>query len=411
MLVGRVLGVDALAAVGSTGSVNFLILGFCLGICSGCAIPIAQRFGAKDYRELRRLVANCVWVCSGIAIVLMTLVSILCRQILIMMRTPENILDQAHSYILIIFLGIPATMLYNMVSAIIRALGDSKTPLYFLIISSFMNIALDLIFLVPLGMGVQGAALATVISQGTAGLLCLLYMRKNYEVLRLEKEDWKLDTRLMRILCGMGVPMGLQYSITAIGSVILQTSVNSLGSDAVAAITAANKVSMFFCCILDALGVTMANYGGQNVGARRLDRVREGLKAAGVIGITYAIASFVVLFFAARPLCGLFLGNARGDLLDQARDFLLITAAFYIALAFVDEVRYLIQGLGYSRLAMSAGLCEMVGRVLAGVILVPIWGFAGAGLASPLAWIIADAFLFPAYFSVMKKLEKQFAEG
>ena len=273
IIVGKYLGVKALAAVGSTGSLNFMIIGFCIGVCSGFAIPAAQRFGAGDYCGLRKYTANAAWLSLIFSIVMAVIVCVFCRPILELMKTPEDIIDQAFSYIFVIFAGIPATYLYNMTAGIIRSLGDSKTPVYFLLLSSALNIVLDLFTIVVLKMGAEGAAYATVISQAVSGLLCLLYMKKHFAILKMEKDETKIDRHIIIRLCSMGIPMGLQYSITAIGSVILQASVNTLGSMAVAAVAAGSKVTLFFCCPFDALGGTMATYAGQNVGAGKLDRM------------------------------------------------------------------------------------------------------------------------------------------
>lgn len=406
IIVGKTLGVNALAGVGATGSVNFLVIGFCMGVCNGFAIPVAQKFGAKDYVTMRRFIANTVWLSIGFAAVMTVLVSVFCRQILTLMRTPEDIFEYAYIYILIIFIGIPATYLYNILSGIIRAIGDSKTPLAFLVISSVLNIGLDLVLIVIFQMGVAGAAVATVLSQLISGILCLIYLIYKFEILRVQKDEWKMDLHLMGILCSMGVPMGLQYSITAIGSVILQTAVNTLGSVAVAATTAGSKVSLFFCCPYDALGSTMATYGGQNVGAKRLDRIGKGLLSCSILGIVYSIAAFVIMYFFGDKFALMFLDAGETEILQNARMMLVINSAFYIPLTFVNVIRFLIQGMGYSTFAILAGVFEMVARTLAGVFLVPKFGYIGACFASPLAWIFADLFLFPAYFYVMKRLHK-----
>ena len=406
IIVGKTLGVDALAGVGATGSVNFLVIGFCMGVCSGFAIPVAQKFGAKDYVTMRRFIANSVWLSIGFAAVMTVLVSIFCRQILTLMRTPEDILEYAYSYIVIVFIGIPATYLYNLLSGFIRSIGDSKTPLVFLVISSVLNIGLDLLLIMVFRMGVAGAAVATVLSQLISGILCLIYMYYKFDILIVRKDEWKADTHLMGILCSMGVPMGLQYSITAIGSVILQTAVNTLGSAAVAAMTAGSKVSMFFCCPFDALGSTMSTYGGQNVGAKRLDRIGKGLLSCSILGVVYSIAAFVIMYFFGDSLALMFLDAGETEILQNARMMLVINSAFFIPLTFVNVIRFLIQGMGYSTFAILAGVFEMVARTLAGVFLVPVFGYTGACFASPLAWILADLYLYPAYFHVMKRLHK-----
>ena len=410
IIVGKCLGVSALAAVGSTGSINFMIIGFCTGACSGFAIPVAQKFGAGDYVGMRKFVANAGWLSAVFAAVMTTIVGFLCMDILQWMNTPEDIIQGAYDYIFIIFLGIPVTYLYNILAGIIRSLGDSKTPVYFLLLSSLMNIALDFFTILVLGMGVSGPALATVISQGISAVLCLIYMIRHYPILHMKQDEWKPDGRMLRTLCGMGIPMGLQYSITAIGSVVLQTAVNSLGSMAVAAVSTGSKVSMFFCCPFDALGGTMATYAGQNVGAKKLDRIRDGLKAASMIGIAYSLIAFVILFFGGKYIALLFMDADQTEIIGRVAMFLIGNSMFYIPLTFVNVVRFTIQGMGFSTFAILAGVCEMAARSLVGFCLVPVFRFLPACFASPLAWIFADAFWLPAFFHCMKKLRKLFGE-
>ncbi len=406
LIVGRFLGVDALAAVGSTGALNFLIIGFCMGVCNGFAIPLAHKFGAGDESGLRAFMMNAIYLSILFAAVMTVITVVFCRPILEVMQTPENIIDGAYVYIVIIFAGIPATYLYNLVAGIIRSMGDSKTPVVFLVIASVLNIGLDLLFIIGTPLGVAGAALATVISQAVSGVACLIYSWKKFEILHPNADERKINGACMKTLCGMGVPMGLQYSITAIGSVILQSAVNTLGSNAVAAMTAGSKIGMFFCCPFDALGSTMATYGGQNVGAKKMDRISGGLKACSILGVSYAIIAFVVLFFLGRHLAMFFVESAETQVIDNVHLFLIINSAFYIALAFVNIVRFLIQGMGYSKFAILAGVCEMVARTLVGFGFVPLFGFPAACFASPVAWIFADAFLFPAYFHVFKKTKR-----
>lgn len=405
IIVGKFLGVNELAAVGSTGSVCFLIVGFCTGICSGFTIPVAQKFGAKDEVRMRKYIANSVMLAVVFTTIMTVTTVLLCRNILVWMRTPENIIDSAYAYIVIIYAGIPATVLYNMTSSIIRAMGDSKTPVYFLVLSAILNIVLDLFCIINLKMGVAGAAVATVVSQAIAGICCLIYMIKKYEILRMTKEEMKPVPRYMKTLCIMGIPMGLQYSITAIGSVVLQSAVNTLGSSAVAAVTAANKVNFLFMCPFDALGSTMATYGGQNLGAKKPKRIREGLKAANVLGVGYSLLALVVLYFFSNQALLMFVDASETAIIASARQFMLSNLIFYALLCFVDTFRFLIQGLGYSGIAVLAGVAEMIARGLAGFILVPYFGFTAAGFASPLAWLFADIFLIPTYYVIMRRIE------
>ena len=403
IIVGKYLGVSALASVGSTGSINFMIIGFCMGVCNGFAIPVAQKFGAGNFKKLRKYVFNSGFLAIVFSVVMTLIVCVFCRQILIAMRTPEDIIQGAYSYIYVIFLGIPATYLYNLLSGIIRSLGDSKTPLFFLIISSIINIILDLFLIIYMHMGVTGAAWATVIAQAVSGILCLIYMRKKYSVLKFESDELKIDGYCIRRLCYMGVPMGLQYSITAIGSVILQAAVNGLGSIIVAAVTAAGKISMFLCCPFDALGSTMATYTGQNIGAGKLERISEGIKKSMIIGSVYSIVALMISVFFGKSLALLFVNENEIEILAKVSENLIIIAAFYIPLCIVNVVRFTIQGMGYSTFAILAGVCEMIARALCGFILVPIFGYVAVCLASPVAWIFADAFLIPAYKYVINK--------
>lgn len=404
MIVGRFLGVKALAGVGATGSINFLVLGFCMGICAGFSIPVAQCFGAQDEKRMREFAANAIYLAAAFALVITSVTVLLCRQILTAMGTPLDCIDQAHHYIVVIFAGIPFMVLYNLCSGFLRSLGDSRTPLYFLILSSVLNVVLDLILILNFRMGVMGASLATVISQAISGLLCLGWIMWKVPVLHISGDEWRIRPQRMLSLCGCGVPMGLQYSITAVGSVILQTAVNSLGSVAVAAMTAAIKVLNFLACPFDALGSTMATYGAQNVGAHRYERLDRGLLTASLIGFVYSAAALGVACFFGENLTGLFVSGGEEELISLSHRYMVVQVAFYVPLTLVNVVRFMIQGMGYSGLAVIAGVLEMVARSFTGVFLVPVLGFTGVTLGSPLAWILADAFLIPAYLGCKRRL-------
>ncbi len=404
IIVGKFLGVESLAGVGSTGAINFLIIGFCTGVGNGFALPVAQKFGGKNYKVMRQYVGVSVLLGIIFCAVMTVVTVIFCKPLLVLMNTPKDIFNYAYQYIVIIFAGIPVLFMYNLLSGIIRALGDSKTPVIFLVIASILNIALDLIFIIVFKAGVAGAALATVLAQAVSGLLCLIYMIKKFEILHLCADDWKFRKHHAYILCSMGLPMGLQYSITAIGSVILQTAVNTLGSNAVAAVTAASRISMLFCCPFDAMGATMATYGGQNTGAQKLDRLKAGTWACSKIGIIYSIIAFLILLFWGRDLGLLFLNASNTEILDSMYKYLVISSSFFIPLAFVNIVRFMIQGMGFSKFAVFAGVFELFGRAAVAKIFVPIIGFDAVCFASPAAWILADCFLIPAFFSCYRKL-------
>ena len=291
-------------------------------------------------------------------------------------------------------------------NSLLRALGDSRTPVIFLVVASLLNIALDLFLIVVIPMGVAGAAWATVISQGISGLACLVFIWKKFPLLHISRDDLVFRKDYARRLLGMGIPMGLQSSITAIGSILLQTSVNGLGSVVVASITAANKLYQLFSCVFDALGVAMSTYGGQNIGARPGDRIFAGLRAGMIIGSVYSLFSLVVVVFFGKPMTLLFVDASETVIIDQAYQFMVIQVAFFIPLTAVNVIRLLIQGMGYSKLAVFAGVFEMIARGGFGLFLVPVFGFNMACFASPAAWILADCFLIPAYRKVMRHVRQ-----
>ena len=406
LIVGRFLGVDALAAVGSTGSLNFLIIGFCMGVCNGFAIPLAHRFGAGDYKAMRAFMMNAVYLAVIFAAVMTVFTVAFCRPILQLMQTPENIIDDAYTYIVIIFAGIPATYLYNLVSGVIRSMGDSKTPLIFLALAAFVNIGLDLLLIIVFPMGVAGAALATVISQAFSGIACVIYSKRRFEILHTDEEERKVNKGYMKTLCGMGVPMGLQYSITAIGSIMLQSANNALGTACVAAFTSAMRIKMFFICPFESLGIAMATYCGQNYGAGKPKRIWQGIKASGVMMLIYALLTFVVLMVGARTLALLFVDTTELEILKNTELFLHVSAYFFPFLGLLCILRYTIQGAGYTNLAMLSGVSEMIARTLVSIYAVPVYGYIAVCFGDPTAWLAADLFLIPAFIYVYRKLKE-----
>lgn len=411
MIVGKYLGLDAFAGVGSTGCLNFLVIGFCIGICSGFSVLVAQRFGAKDYTGLRKTVSNCTWLSIIFSVILTTCVVVYCKPILRLMNTPEDVFDYAYTYIVIIFAGIPCIILYNMTASILRALGDSKSPVVFLAFSSILNIGLDLLFILTFKMNVEGAAIATVTSQGISGLICLIYMKVKFKLLKSTKDEKKFRPSYAAKLCGIGIPMGLQYSITAVGTIVIQTAVNGLGSLYIAGVTAGSRLNMFLSCPMEALGQTMAPYAGQNVGAGKIDRVGKGLKASSLCGIILSIVLFIVVLLFGKEMSLLFIDKEKAGpkVIQYSYQWLLTSVGFYFLLTLVNTVRFTIQGMGYSTFAILAGILEMIARTLAGILLVPLTGFWGICFANPLAWIFADLFLIPAYFLCIRKLKRRYA--
>ena len=383
IIVGKFVGTGALAAVGSVGTIVFLIIGFLQGLTAGFSVLTAQRFGAGDMKNMRKSVGTAC-VLSVIITVIMTAGSMLgMKRLLEFMNTPEDIFADAYAYIMIICGGIAATVLYNLLSGILRALGDSKTPLYFLILSALLNVGLDLFFIIVFHMGVAGAAYATVISQGVSGIGCLIYIVKKVPLLKMQAEDFRPEGYLVKMEMAVGIPMALQYSITAIGTMMVQSSLNLLGSLSVAAFTAANKIESVVTQAYVALGTTMATYCAQNIGAGDIKRIRRGFKSATIMGSVYGVILAVII--------------------GQVDIYLKCVGLFLIPLTVVNVYRNGIQGMGYGLLPMMAGVAELLGR--GGVAIWASWkrSYVGACMASPAAWILAGSLLLVMYFWIMKK--------
>jgi len=413
IIVGRCVGKDAFAAVGSTGAINFMIIGFVLGTTWGVSIPVAQKFGAKDFSAMRKKISDAIYVSTIIGIVITILTVIFTKPLLELMNTPSDIIGDAALYIGIIFAGIPAILLYNIPAGISRAIGDSKTPLYFLIFSACLNVVLDLIFVLPLQMGVAGTAIATVISQAISGILCIIYMKHKHPFLKFEAGERRVMLPAMWLSFKMGAPMGMQFSITAIGSVILQTAINGLGSDAVASINAASKLQLILVTPMDALGASIATYCGQNYGAGNFERIKEGVRKGFKIAVSFAITAAILANVFAKPVLYLFVDASEitPQIVTWVRTFMLINSCFYVTLAIIFIYRNAIQGLGRSAIAMLAGVAELVGRSFAAIIFVQIWGFTGVCFGNILAWILADAILIPSYIITLRKIKKKLVPG
>lgn len=403
-IVGKFLGIHALASVGASTSVVFLILGFCNGCCGGFGIPVAQKFGARDYSTMRRYVAVSLQLSAVMSVVLAVVTSIFCADILRMMSTPEVIFEGAYYYLLVTFIGIPCTFFYNLLSSIIRALGDSKTPFWFLLLSTVLNILLDLFCILVLDWGVAGAAIATLISQGVSAGLCYMYMMRRFEILKTTPAERKYDGALAKRLMYIGVPMGLQFSITAIGSIMLQSANNALGTACVAAFTAAMRIKMVFLCALESLGMAMATYTGQNYGAGKPERIWMGVKASALMMIIYWAFTFCILMFGAKAFALLFIEPTELEILDNTELFLHISVSFFPVLGLLCILRYTIQGAGYTNLAMLSGVSEMIARILVSLVAVPAFGYIAVCFGDPTAWVFAVAFLIPAFIYVYRRM-------
>ena len=408
VIVGRCLGTDALGAVGTTYSLNFLILGFVQGACVGFGIPVAETFGAKDKGGLRKYLFNGALLCVVLSVVFTIFTTLMAGPLLQLIHTPEELYADAVLYIRIIFLGIPATVLYNYASSVLRAMGDSQHPFYFLLAASVLNIGLDYLLIVPMGMGVDGAAIATVLSQLLSGGLCAFWFftrTAKQEELTFRGQSSLLSAGHCKRLAYIGFPMGFEYSVSAIGAVIMQDAINLLGSTAVAAQTAGEKIRQMFTLPMESVGMAMATYVGQNHGAHRTDRIKQGIKDGCMIQLTYCVAAWVVIFFLKPYAVGLVLGDADPAVTAGAIQYLAIMSMLFCFHGLLMIFRNTLQGLGYSVQAIISGVGELIGRSLGGLLAVKTGlGYVGICLSNPFAWGLAMLYCM---FMVRRMLKRE----
>ena len=408
VIVGRCLGTDALGAVGTTYSLNFLILGFVQGACVGFGIPVAETFGAKDQGGLRKYLFNGALLCVVLSVVFTIFTTLMAGPLLQLIHTPEELYADAVLYIRIIFLGIPATVLYNYASSVLRAMGDSQHPFYFLLAASVLNIGLDYLLIVPMGMGVDGAAIATVLSQLLSGGLCAFWFftrTAKQEELTFRGQSSLLSAGHCKRLAYIGFPMGFEYSVSAIGAVIMQDAINLLGSTAVAAQTAGEKIRQMFTLPMESVGMAMATYVGQNHGAHRTDRIKQGIKDGCTIQLTYCVAAWVVIFFVKPYAVGLVLGDADPAVTAGAIQYLAIMSLLFCFHGLLMIFRNTLQGLGYSVQAIISGVGELIGRSLGGLLAVKTGlGYVGICLSNPFAWGLAMLYCM---FMVRRMLKRE----
>lgn len=405
-IVGKFLGINPLAAVGASSSVIFLILGFCNGCSCGFGIPVAQKFGARDYRAMRRYVYSSLKLTAWLSVSIAVVTSLMCAAILRWMSTPEQIFSDAYWYLLITFIGVPATFYYNLLSSIIRALGDSKTPFWFLLFSTVLNVALDLLCILTLGWGVAGAAIATVFSQALSAALCYVYMMRKFSILAGSADERSMSRRHVGTLLKIGVPMGLQFSITAIGSIMLQSSNNALGTDCVAAFTAAMRIKMFAICPCDSLGMAMATFTGQNYGAGRPERVWQGVKSSMAMLMVYVVVISTVLLLWSDVMSLMFVSAADTAIIHNTVLFLHVAAYMMPLLALLCVLRYTIQGSGFTSFAMLSGVMEMIARAGVSLWFVPAFGYIAVCFGDSVAWLAGDLFLVPAFIYVYRRIRR-----
>ncbi len=401
-IVGRTIGVHALAAVGCTASLVFLIIGFVFGFTNGMAIVLAQRFGSGDLAGVRKSFAANL-VLGGIVTVITTVLGVLyVRPLLVLMRTPPEILDQAHSYLRIVFFGLVPLVFFNVLSSCLRAVGNSRAPLGYLVVACVVNILLDLLFILGFHMGVEGAAIATVLAQLSAGLLCVPYILKKGSVFRLTKADWKMTGNDLWEHLRFGLPMGFQPSIIAAGVIILQFSINGLGALSVAAYTAAQRIELFATLPLMSFGMAMATYTAQNLGARQYQRIRSGVLQCTAISLAFSFVIGLVMIFGGRYFAGFFI-TSNPEALSLSEKYLTVGGLSYFILGLLFIFRYTLQGLGQNMVPTIAGIMELVMRIFTVTFLIGPFGFYGVCLANPLAWVGSSIPLMIAFVLVARR--------
>ena len=403
-IVGQSLGAQALASVGASTSVQFLVLGFCMGSCTGFGIPVAKYFGAGDLKHMKNIIFNGAVLTAVIAVIITVLCTLLCPWILQVLSVQSDIYANAYSYLMIIFLGLPFTLLYNYLSSILRAVGDSRTPFLFLAFSAVLNIFLDLFFILIAGWGCAGAAFATIAAQAISGILCLIVIIRRMEVLWLSKENRVVRGDSITELLQMGLPTGLQFSITAIGSMVMQSANNGLGGDYVSAFTAGAKLKQFTMCPFDAIATSVSVFCSQNYGAGKIDRIHKGLRQGIAVGVGYGLFAGLILIFAGRPLSMIFVSKDASGVLDASAKYLRCMGYFYWSLGILNVTRMVTQGLGHSGRAFFSGVMEMIARTIVSLGFVSTFGYTAICFADQTAWIAACCYSAPTCLYCLKKI-------
>ena len=407
IIVGQTINNDALAGVGATGAISFLIIGFVQGLTAGFAVKTSQLFGAKDEEGVRRSIASSSLLGAGLTVVLTAVSVVTTMPLLKLMQTPDDIIGYSYDYIVTIYWGLIATVFYNLGSSVLRAIGDSRTPLVFLVVAAVLNVGLDFLFIVAFKMGVAGAGWATVLSQGVSAIGCFAFLFARFKRFRIRGKHFANPLMFYWQHMAIGLPMALQFSITSIGMMVQQTALNKLGSVAVTAYTAASKIDNLATQSLYALGSTVATYCGQNYGAGQFSNIRKGVRYSMAIGVVCALVGLAFVTLGAEPMTKLFSSDVTDEIMDMSKQYLLWQGGFYIFLAIIFVYRDALQGIGRSALTMVGGMLEVAGRVVASLVFAKHFGFAGICASNPTAWVFVDIFLVIAYVVILHRILKK----
>jgi len=403
LIVGRVIGIEALAAVGVTGPLIFFVISFIFAATQGFSVVTAQQFGARDYDMLRKSFAASI-ILSTVLTVVITAISVpFTKQMLVFLQTPKNILEGADTYLFIMFAGIIATIFYNLSSNIVRALGDSKTPLYFLIVSTVLNLIMDVLFVIKFKWGIAGVGWATIVAQAVSTILCVWYMMIKFPILHLKKEDWKIPLPFLYEHLRVGIPMGIQMSVLSLGILALQYVLNSFGSTAIAAFTTACRIEQIFLQLFVALGAAIAVYTAQNFGAKKLSRIKEGVKSSIYISLVIYAVSVLCIWYYSTQMISWFITETNEELTAFANEYLHIVMIFFIFLGILMIFRNVLQGMGSVMAPLSSGVAELIARTACAFIMGAYFGYTGVCYAAPMAWIAASVVLYVGYKISLKK--------
>lgn len=407
IIVGRTIGVNALAAVGAVSPLFMLTMVLTIGLSNGFTVVTGQRYGARDMDGMRRSIGTCTVLSVFFVVLIMAIIHLVIDPVLVLMNIPPELMADAKAYVIIIVDGLFAMMAYNLLSGIMRSLGDSKTPLYFLIVSSIVNIFLALAFILYLGWGVPGSAVALVIAQAVSAILCMVYIYRRFPQLHISRKDFNLDWPELWAHLRMGLPMAVQFSVLGAGIIIIQSVCNKFGGQQIAGFTTAIRIEQLALQPMISFGIAMAVFTAQNYGARRFDRIREAVRKCSLLTLAFSLSAAVLLFLFGEQVIGIFLDNPSPEVMEAAHLYIFYTVPAYFFLSQIFIYRNACQGMGVSMIPMLSGVIELIMRSFAAIYLSETMGFIGLCLAEPIAWISCSIFVFTSYHYFIRVLEKK----
>ena len=405
-IAGHILGDNALVAIGASSTVNSLVLSFAWGLNGGFGIIIAQCFGAKDFKKLKKSVAISLSINVLFSLIVCIFSIFMSRPMLQALNTPAARLNEANSYISVILVFIIVPMLYNLEAVILRSLGDSKTPLYFLIFSSVLNIILDYVLIKFTHMGVKGAAVATVLAQLLSVILCFVVILKNFKIIRLKKNDFHFSASLFKNMMSAGMAMAVMNSIFSIGSIIMQGSINALGEDIIAAHLGSRKVAEMFMQPLVTIGTACSTFVGQNYGALKIGRIKASIKYSTIYSLIWSVFTFFILWFFGGQIARLVTGSASQVVFHNTQMYLRINAPFYFVLGLLFTLRFSIQSVDRKMPPIISSSMELASKIAAAYLFIPLWGYLGACIAEPLSWTLGAIYLLFVFKKEFKRLDE-----